>query len=477
MKIVNLGFDSAVWYNKDGSIRLPLPNQLQAETKYKHSFKERNDRINKLKSVIDTTLPGVGDQEIPGEEWFKGDLASIFFNRTKSDFDYKLYSLEYLELNPEVRFLYPISIFTQHAFKNINQIYLPANLLQCIYRGQAKIHMHVVWEGFLFDDPFFSFNDYHMHPKDFLDAIHSFMDSYNLPNNSLLISSANLRSKEIVDSLLNGQNKRFKIFELDWFKISKWCLKGNEEGISDKFNSCLTSKKFVKHFLSMNRVSRPHRTIIYSELSSNDKLKDKVEISFSKISPELKKQHFNLLDDKYKHNKKRLLNVNCSEDKTLDVEFTNLSTDYYTIPVNLAFTFAWDFHNSTFVNVVSETLVSSSSVFITEKVHKPILTAQPFVVVSSPFYLKKLKELGFKTFDNFWDESYDLEEDFTKRFEKIVDTLEYISTWSLEKCNRTYNQMIPILKHNFNVYMDTTHYKEHLQFMYCECVGTTKNLM
>lgn len=475
--ILNLGFDLAAWYNDDGSIRLPIPNQIQAPIRYEHSYKEACDRIEKLKLYTEVSLPGKGSKSIPGEQWFKSDVISTYLTQIKSNYDLRMYNLEFLALNSEIKFLYPIHIFTQHIFRDIKKLYLSTNLVECIKRGQAKIHLSILGEGFLFDDPYYSFLDYHMEPIEFINSIHSLMDSYELPNNSVLISSSNLRSNEIVDSLIGSKNKRFKVFELDWFRLSKWSFRGKDEGVIEKFNMCLNSKKFAKHFLSMNRASRPHRTVLFTELCSNPKLKDKVDISFTGISQDTHKKHLNIIGEEYKYNKQRLLDVDCSNNKILDIEFENESTQYYTIPVNLAFTYGWDFHNSTFVNIVSETLVTDSSIFLTEKIHKPIISAQPFVVVGNPFYLKKMRELGYKTFSNFWDESYDLETDFTKRFEKIVDTLEHISSWDLEKCYEVYNSMIPILKHNFNTYMDTSQHERHLEFLYNESLGSSKSII
>jgi hypothetical protein len=40
--------------------------------------------------------------------------------------------------------------------------------------------------------------------------------------------------------------------------------------------------------------------------------------------------------------------------------------------------------------------------------------------------------------------------DFTKRFEKIIDIMEEISEWSLEKCFQISQEMQEILIHNFN---------------------------
>lgn len=466
MKILNFGFDLAVWYYNDNRIRLPLPNQLYAQTKYQHSFQERLDRVKKFKIATGQQLPARGDFVIPDEVWFKSDMGDIVFNHIESDYEYNMYDLQYLALNSEVPFTYPILCYSQHIFKDIHKVCLSPNLIECVKRGQGKIHFHVTWEGFLFDDPYYTFHDYHMQPKDFLDAIHFLMDRYELPDNSVLISSANLRSNEVVDKMLNGAKKRFIIFELDWFKESKWCTNRSTEGVREKFEECINSKNFKKHILSMNRVHRHHRTIIHGELTSNEMLKDKTYISFNKIPSETHKEHFKLLQNDYKHGKDRLVNADYTEDRVLDVGFKTFSNTYFSAPVNLAFKFAWEFHNTSFVNLISETLFTDHAVFVTEKIHKPIIAAQPFIVVGSPYYLKKMKETGYQTFDKYWDESYDLEENFTRRFEKIVDVLQEISTWSLEKCHEVYEDMKPILRHNFENYMDEKGYHAHLDFMY-----------
>jgi hypothetical protein len=64
---------------------------------------------------------------------------------------------------------------------------------------------------------------------------------------------------------------------------------------------------------------------------------------------------------------------------------------------------------------------------------------QPFVMVAAPGSLQHVKDMGFKTFDKFWDESYDQEQDHKIRFQKILKILEEINSWSNEiKADFTY---------------------------------------
>jgi hypothetical protein len=70
-----------------------------------------------------------------------------------------------------------------------------------------------------------------------------------------------------------------------------------------------------------------------------------------------------------------------------------------------------------------------------------------------------LKEYGFKTFDKWWDESYD-ELYYQNRFEKIVEILMEISKWDDQKINQTLLEMEDILIHNFKTLIEDKSTKE-----------------
>ena len=84
-----------------------------------------------------------------------------------------------------------------------------------------------------------------------------------------------------------------------------------------------------------------------------------------------------------------------------------------------------DLYNHSFFEIVSETLYRDGH-FITEKTTKPISCCLPFLVLSSPGYLKYLQSYGFKTFDGIIDESYDQEVDLEKRIDLLVEQVEKI---------------------------------------------------
>jgi hypothetical protein len=81
---------------------------------------------------------------------------------------------------------------------------------------------------------------------------------------------------------------------------------------------------------------------------------------------------------------------------------------------------------TTAVSVILETVVDGSKIHLTEKTLRPIACGHPFVLLAGPGALAYLKSYGFKTFNEFWDESYDKEPNTVKRMEKIVQTMQQI---------------------------------------------------
>jgi hypothetical protein len=79
-------------------------------------------------------------------------------------------------------------------------------------------------------------------------------------------------------------------------------------------------------------------------------------------------------------------------------------------------------YNAARFNVIVETDIAwQHSFLLTEKTIKGLLTGMPFVSVATPNFLANIRALGFETYHSLWDESYDQETDWLKRFDKIVD--------------------------------------------------------
>lgn len=111
-----------------------------------------------------------------------------------------------------------------------------------------------------------------------------------------------------------------------------------------------------------------------------------------------------------------------------------------------------DLYSDCWFEIVPETLYQFGY-FITEKTIKPIATKTPFLILSSPGYLKFLQNLGFRTFHNLIDESYDTIENLNDRVSAIVKQVEIIVQNGSENF---YRESLDITTHNQNRLLEIT---------------------
>ena len=116
-------------------------------------------------------------------------------------------------------------------------------------------------------------------------------------------------------------------------------------------------------------------------------------------------------------------------------------------------------YNDTACSIVSETNDNDHEVFMTEKIWKPIIAQQLFVVHGNYLYLQKLKEMGFKTFNNYFEEVYDLDRDPDIRIDTIVDVCDRLrdAPWK-----DIYLQSQALRQYNFNYFFNEEKLSEEI---------------
>ena len=124
-----------------------------------------------------------------------------------------------------------------------------------------------------------------------------------------------------------------------------------------------------------------------------------------------------------------------------DYPYRGMDQDIYELP-----------YNHTKFSLISETNDNANEVFITEKIWKPIIAQQPFVVHGNHLYLQKVREIGFKTFAQYFDESYDLEIDPDSRINKIVTLCDQLRSINWQDL---YLQTQSLRQHNYDRFFDT----------------------
>ena len=114
------------------------------------------------------------------------------------------------------------------------------------------------------------------------------------------------------------------------------------------------------------------------------------------------------------------------------------------------------YYNRTGISVVTETLFHDGEIFFSEKTWHPIRMQQPFILVNGPGSLQHLKELGYMTFDNWWDESYDTITNSYERLDAIEQLIVDIAAWSDSKFMQFVTESQIVCRHNL-MHLATAH--------------------
>ena len=101
-------------------------------------------------------------------------------------------------------------------------------------------------------------------------------------------------------------------------------------------------------------------------------------------------------------------------------------------------------------HIVTETVFYYDKLHLTEKIFKPIVSKQPFMLLGAVGNLAYLKSYGFKTFEGIIDESYDTIQDNDLRTEAVVAQIAWYCALSAEDKRTVIEAIAPIVEYNFH---------------------------
>ena len=292
------------------------------------------------------------------------------------------------------------------------------------------------------------------HNEYFLTKIDDFLNKHNINHKNKVIISTN---NNFINDTINL--KKYK------HRISVYC-NNNYLLTAGKYiselrvaNNSITENEYEysiqqdinydlkeKYFLMYNRNSdRIHRSYFLNKLYKEN-LIDKGYISF------FENPHF----ENFVNNSNQYPQLNLIYEDILDIK--NNYKNYYPLIIdNNDGEKVADFHNflsrkdeyeNSYFTIVSETNAESKYCFITEKTTKPIMNLHPFIIMGNPKILSVLKSYGFKTFNKWWDESYDDEVDFKTRTQMILNIVKDLCSKSKEEMTSMIKEMESVLIHN-----------------------------
>jgi len=87
-----------------------------------------------------------------------------------------------------------------------------------------------------------------------------------------------------------------------------------------------------------------------------------------------------------------------------------------------------EWYDNTYFSTVVETWQEGKCDLISEKIFKPLAYYHPFVVIGQLHTLTRLRQLGFETYENLFDESYDEIAYFDQRFDTVIKNIDNFNT-------------------------------------------------
>jgi len=281
--------------------------------------------------------------------------------------------------------------------------------------------------------------------RDIDERMNIFAEQYGLDKDTLYFVTGNFLVSDL-------EANKFTYISYHYFLDFPWFMKKNLPMEIDK----VIPFRLKNKILCYNRRPRTHRKILFYYLQQDPFLLSNIDFTFGGASNAyMDINHINPLRE-------------CIEDEELCQTIFNyfeenkpeIKIDDSDLEINLAASFNLEQHQETFISLISETEIRKDILFLSEKMYKPIYAQQPFIIYGNPYSIKHLKELGFKTFDKWIDESYDNEENFEKRLAMILKELRAIASKSLEELTTIREEMREVLVHNYKHFLITDNTEE-----------------
>ena len=311
--------------------------------------------------------------------------------------------------------------------------------------------------------------------------LHNELIKHNIPANKVMLVSSNMNGKKqykiFCKSMQNLTKTKITVIEAA-HRLESAVVTYNQI-IDDNFNKELYNKVWPyknsfftkkemkdmkdtlreKYFLSYNRIIREYRLALVAMLYELG-VQDKGIISLG--APKVNKEYGGVwpthigdfIEDKKQNevvsnavaNIKSLYPINADKDITPETQYTEEGEKIGGAVGD--YTHFSHQYKRIYFNIVTESCYYEDCIYFSEKTFRPISQLTPFLFVGTPFSLAKLREVGFKTFSPYIDESYDEETDNDKRFFMILDEVKRLCNMTKKEIHKWYYEMEDILIYN-----------------------------
>lgn len=267
--------------------------------------------------------------------------------------------------------------------------------------------------------------------KSDFEALHYSLKYSGIPKNQIILVMNGINSQQVYESWFSESERAllvksipFLAYDISWYYSNNKSYRLTEEQF---FTSKNVERKY--HFVFPNRRAREYRVSLLLKMHENQLLEKGNWSLLSNINVNMVGNKFQEFLSKLPHN--------------LEEEQGTTFSEVYG---NQDKSSAWNL--SSYFYIASETFMYNDYKAFTEKVFKPLVNFQPFVFASFSGALQELRNMGFKTFHPFIDESYDLEPNNDVRLAMIYKEIEKLCSMDKNQIHEWYWSMEDILLYN-----------------------------
>jgi hypothetical protein len=406
------------------------PNGIYVEDDPFNEFIEQNEKIGNLELIYNIRTK----EELKNTMYYGTRPFNSLFSYDEQFF--KNYYTEkgfaiYKDLNdilPEEKYVFPIKIhglrYSQLPIFLTRGVALPQKVIDDARSGKCKILFHQLAEGQGFNT------------SNIKQLIEQQSVIFNIPISAFGFLDSNAKTPELQASY---GSKGFCMFW--WYNH---CWTGTDEYVESRFRQLNEPESKDFYFLCLNRISKPHRSLM--AINIYHKWSDKTNWSYDKpiVNESLFTSPFS--DSTITH-------------EDILVRHGILTREFYdhlpkTIDIDLSYNHTqinYELMDSAYINLTTETYFhSENTLFFSEKIFKPILAIQPFILIGDAFSLRELKKLGFKTFHPIINEEYDEISDHDARLKMILTEIDRLYKMSEDEMKDLVKSLGQICIHNYN---------------------------
>ena len=344
------------------------------------------------------------------------------------------------EIDEDTHYFYFVTLHHHNFLAARHLNLLPEYVLTDLRKGRCKLVLDNTLEG--------------DRVEEFLEELYKSLDNLNIQPERVTYITSNLLAEDVFKEWYQSQDikiGKLNVVSFPWNIHDVKRLKREKhlpETVNIEEEIKYKKENFNKlvPFLKVNRTGRPERNL-YMLFINKYNLYDKFKISFNKYYDEYDLFEFfpELIDKE---------NIEDLKSKVpFDIDSTD--RDNHGPPgvgagkFNADLPFDPTHYRNTLISVVMCAFpFVEKACHIHSSTYNPIYCGHPILQFGPQGHLKKLRDLGFKTFDRWWDESYDDIEFGWGRFRAVLEITQELYNKSNEELLKMYEEMKDVLQHN-----------------------------